>query len=246
MRPRNVDTSEPELDAPRSKCCFCCGLRVGAYIFAGTFVFGLPCGLIRTGCTIRGLGVVGLIDEYCILPVPVALIATTHHMLISEGLWSKNKKTVWDVNWQATALNVALWTTAVGVSTVVTRKYLPARSTAYRLLLWEYQRTRRSVANKYLPTLTGKISENLDWYQFAWYGVLYHILWGAVTAALDRNLNAHYGMFYRQMNYSKWCSPRWREWRERRVHEELLKEQPKMKGRWGNFITSEKWRVSDV
>jgi hypothetical protein len=246
LRPRVPDLSTPETEAPRTKCCLCCGVRFGAMIFAGTFALGLPFGLARTGFQIRGLGLLGFINEYCLLPIPFALMATTHHMIISEGLWSKNKKTVWDVNWQATALNIALWTGILSVSTLASRKYLPPRSQTYRLLLWEYQRSRRSVANKYMPSVSGRITEDLDWYQFAWFGSIYHVLWGAVTTALDKNLHSHYGMFYRQVEYSRWCSPRWREWRERRVHEELLKEQPLMKGRWGNFITAEKWRATDI
>ena len=185
-------------------------------------------------------------DEYLLFPLPLTLIATTHHIMISEGLWSKNKKTVWDVNWQATAINMGLWSVLIAASTIASRKYLPPRSTWYRLQLWEYQRTRRSVANKYMPSVSGRVTEDLDWYQFAWFGFVYHILWGAITTGLDKRLNSHYGMFYRQMSYSKWCSPRWREWRERRIHEDVLTEHPQMKGRWGNFVTSEKWRSSDV
>ena len=150
------------------------------------------------------------------------------------------------MNWQATSLNFFLWCVGVAACTMASRRYIPGYSTKYRIMLWEYQRTRRTIANRYLPTVTGKITEDLDWYNILWFGMFYHFMWGAVTAGLDKQLGSHYAMLYKHTTYSQWCSPRWREWREKKVRESVMPDHPDLKGRWGNFITYEKWRTTDL
>ncbi|KAK7195685.1 hypothetical protein NESM_000498600 [Novymonas esmeraldas] len=243
QRPRAP--TEPFHDfEPRQKCTVCCGLRSASVTGCACLCFSLLCNAFVLGGRVTdGRGWRGFVNRNGLLAFPVAAITFTHQTLLSESLWSKNKKTVAQVNVQSTLSNMTLWVTGVTVCTVLSRRYLPSRSRTYRLALWEYQRTRRGCANAYLPSLFGRVSEDLDWYNILWTLSGYHVLWGMVSVMLEKELGAHYAMFYRDSWYSLWCSPRWREWRELEVRRLVDKEQTVAPNRWGTFLSNDKWRT---
>ncbi|ESL07844.1 hypothetical protein TRSC58_04463 [Trypanosoma rangeli SC58] len=245
-RPRSQQEAFNDFE-PRRKCALCCGVRCAAVAGAVVFAITFPCNLaVMGGRVCDGRGVIGFLDRHFFLPLPMALVCFTHQSIQSEALWSKNKKPLWDLNWQAAGLNILLWTSMTLVGTTVSRRYAPHWSRKYRLQLWEYQRARRSCANKYMPTVVGKITEDLDWYNILWTLSLYHVLWGMITVMAERELGAHYAMFYRDWPYSRWCSPRWREWREVETLKYVNKEQLVGLSRWGSFISKDRWRASNI
>lgn len=230
--------------SPRKKCSLCCALRCSAYVGAVVFAITFPCNLAvlggKLGC--EGRSWRGFINRHGFIVLPVAAVTFTHHWILSEFLWSKNRKSVLDINVQSTLSNMVLWAALAGVGTFVSRRVLPQRSKAYRLLLWDYTRTRRSCANKYFPMVFGRLKEDFDWYQVFWTVSMYHILWGMASILLEREAGARYAMFFRNSSYSQWCSPRWREWRELEVMKHIHKEQVVAPSRWGSFLTNDKWK----
>ncbi|KAG8346433.1 hypothetical protein TRVL_02745 [Trypanosoma vivax] len=231
----------------RQKCTICCGLRCAAIVGALLFTVTFPCNLIMKGGRLfDGHGIRGFLDSYFLLPLPFAAVTFTHQVIQSEALWSKNKKPLWQLNTQSTGLNLALWSVLTFSFTVVSRRYASQWSRSYRLLLWEYRRTRRDCANKYVPTFFGRITEDLDWYNVMWTVTSYHLLWGMVVILAERGFGAHYAMLYRDWPYSRWCSPRWREWREIEAMKHVNTEHVVLSSRWGSFISSDRWRSSSV
>ncbi|KAG5481212.1 hypothetical protein CUR178_06444 [Leishmania enriettii] len=229
---------------PRRKCTVCCGLRYASFTGFATFCVSLVCNVFVLGGRVTdGRGWRGFLNRNTLLALPVAAITFTHQVLLSESLWSKNKKTVLQVNTQSTLSNMSLWMAGTALCTAVSRRYLPAHSRAYRLAMWEYQRTRRGCANPWMPTVLGRVTQDLDWYNVMWTLAMYHLLWGMVSALLEKELGAHYAMFYRNGQYSRWCSPRWREWRELEVIRHVNTEHVVSPNRWGTFITNDKWRT---
>lgn len=242
-RPRATPQEFSEFK-PRKKCTLCCAARCSAYVGAFIFAITFPCNLVmlrgKLGCD--GCGWRGFLNQHGFIAIPAAAVTFTHHWLLSESLWSKNRKSVLEINVQSTLSNILLWGILTGCGTWISRRFLPPRSKSYRLLLWEYTRTRRSCANKYFPTVFGRIKEDMDWYQIFWVVSIYHVLWGMASILLEKEAGAKYAMFFRNSNYSRWCSPRWREWRELEVIKHVHKEQAIAPSRWGSFLTNDKWK----
>lgn len=230
-------------DQPRKKCSFCCATRysllAGAVVLAITF----PCNLVMlSGKLCDGAGWRGFVNCHCFIPLPFTAVVFTHQWILSESLWSKNRKSVLDINIQSTLTNIVLWCTLTGAATYVSRNILPVRSRAYRLLLWDYSRKRRSCANKYFPSVFGRLKEDMDWYNMLWILSSYHVLWGMVSVLLEKRSGAQFAIFFRDSHYSRLCSPRWREWGEVQMINEHQKEQMVAPSRWGNFLTNDKWK----
>eukprot|EP00796_Vickermania_ingenoplastis_P004067 gene4067-2916_t len=201
-RPRGRIEDFEDLQS-RKKCTLCCAARNSLY--AGGVVFGItfPCNLVMLGgrvCDTGGWR--GFMNRHLFVALPFAAITFTHQWLLSESLWSKNRKSVFTINIQSTLSNIMLWCSLTAAGTLVSRKILPPRSRAYRLLLWEYTRTRRNCADKYFPTLFGRMTEDLDWYNVLWTLGIYHLLWGMAAAFLEKEAGAQYAMFYRDSAYN--------------------------------------------
>ena len=229
----------------RKQCSVCCAAWSGLIAFCAASVASAPGQWVSMEKHLvtwpRRL------DRFLFLPLPIGVVAFTHHYMISSALWSKNKKQIWEINWECTGWNILLWCGLVGAGTVFGRNVLVKYSREYRLRQWEYSRIRRSVSNPYLPQLWGSITENLDYVHFLWWVALYHTIWLGVIMGMDKSMNAHYAMMYRNLNYSKKCSPRWREWREIKMREEVdtKAETGASIGykRWSSFIQFDPWRV---
>ncbi|EPY37304.1 hypothetical protein AGDE_06630 [Angomonas deanei] len=215
-------------------------LYTSGFVFAVTF----PCNVaVLRGKVCDTGGWKGFVNRHLFIPLPVFLITFTHQFILSEFLWSKNKNSVFRINVQSSLSNVAVWTVGTLLLTVWSRKYLTQMSRTYRLLMWDYTRTHRDCANKWFPTVFGRITNDLDWYNILFMLSMYHIVWGMVSAMLEKGQGAHYAMFYRDSTYSKWCSPRWREWREKVVRKEVDNKHVVSSSRWGSFITNDRWKV---
>lgn len=246
VRPR-ADVADFQDFTPRNKCTFCCGLRCAAFTGAFAFLITLPCNAaVMGGRVTGGRGFIGFLDHNLFIALPVAAITFTHQMILSEALWSKNRKTIWEINWQSALTNISLWTVGVTAATLLSRKYVPQYSRTYRLQLWDYRRARRGCANAYMPSIYGRITEGLDWYNILWTLSLYHIFWAMMSVMLEKEMGSHYAMFFRDWKYSKWCSPRWREWRELEVMRTVQREQKVVPVRWGSFLTNDRWRTRDL
>lgn len=241
-RPRALAPEFNEFE-PRKKCTLCCAARAGAYAGAVALAITVPCNLVMLSGKLSDTpGLRGFVNRHFFIALPFAAVTFTHQWILSESLWSKNRKTVLDINIQSTLSNILLWCVATGASTFVSRRVLPQRSRTYRLILWEYTRVRRSCANKYFPTMFGRLVEDFDWYNMMWILSIYHILWGMASVLLEKEAGAQYAMFYRDSTYSRWCSPRWREWRELEVIKHVQRDQAVGPSRWGTFLTNDKWR----
>lgn len=229
----------------RKKCSFCCAVRSSLYAGGVLFAISFPCNSVMLGVrhVCEGRGLLGFLNRHLFLALPFSAVTFTHQWMVSESLWSKHRKTVYDINVQTTIGNILLWGLLIGGGTFVSRRVLPSRSRTYRLTLWEYQRSRRSCANKYFPSMFGRMTEDLDWYNLMWTLSVYHILWGMAAVLLEKEMGAQYAMFYRDSAYSAACSPRWREWREVEVSRHVHKSQSIAPDRWGTFLTHDKWRT---
>lgn len=218
---------------------------MSALVFAGFLCISAPGSFITIeNTTLRKMGWRGIADRFFLIPLPMAAFSFTHHYIMSHALWSKNEKTIWDVNWQSTGLNTLLWLSLCAGGTRLSRYVLPKLSREYRLKLWDWQRNSRGVQHPYLCSFFGTLSDHFSWVYLLWYMNVYHLLWMGITMLLDRQMHSHYAMFYKSLPYSRWCSPRWREWRESEVLKEVLpKQQPNPHlRRWGSVLQLDEWR----
>lgn len=243
--PRPRAPVEPFNDfEPRKKCTVCCGLRYASFTGAAALAITVVCNAVVLGGNITdSRGWRGFLNRNCLVALPLAGITFTHHVLLSESLWSKHKKRIADINLQSSLSNLTFWLVGTFFCTTLTRRYLPSISRQYRLSLWEYQRRRRSCANPWLPTIFGRVTADLDWYNILWTLSMYHLIWGMLSVMLEKEAGANYAIFYRDMQYSKWCSPRWREWREVEVQTKVNTDHVASPHRWGSFLSNDRWRT---
>lgn len=244
-RPRQQLAAFDDTEA-RTKCSLCCAARNSLYVFGAVWIMQAP-----IACALYGLknvfaSKIAFLDYTCLLALPIGLASFTHQALLSESLWSKNRKTVMHCNVETVIMNLAGWVCVVGASTYVSRYILVKSNTTYRMLQWDYRRKCLNAPNKYLPSLMGTVSLDLDWYTFMWYVWLYHLTWAGVSVMLEKQQGAHYAMLYRSSSFSKRCSPRWREWREHEVRTKVDAVHKVADGRWGNIFTGERWRGRGV
>lgn len=228
----------------RRQCSWCCGLRLSGIVFCLVSFFTGPPILLEA--YLKGKSVLpwtNLLNRWMMLPLPPTLISFTHHYLLSSALWSKNEKTVYEIQWETGCINVVLWYTITALSMLFSRNVLAKHSREYRVLLWDWKRQRRAAANAFFPPWTGKLTENLDFVLMFWAINTYHFTWAAIAWAQDREVKANYAFFYRQFAYSKTCAPRWREHRETEIKTLTETEiaPPKLR-RWGNFFSIDEWR----
>jgi hypothetical protein len=244
-RPRQ-NIGKFEDNEPRSKCSLCCALRNSAFVFGCVWISQVPIACAIFGFRNVFASKVALLDYTCLIPLPISLAAFTHQHLLSESLWSKNRKTVFECNVETIVMNVVGWCAVVGACTYVSRNILVKKNTTYRMLQWDYRRKMQTSPNKYAPSFFGTVSLDLDWYTFLWFAWGYHLGWVGVTIFLEKQQGAHYAMLYRSTSFSKRCSPRWREWREHKVRDEIAVTHKVASGRWGNIISGEMWRGRGV
>jgi len=238
-KPPIVHEVEPE---ERRKCIVCCGLYCAAFVGASLGAFFIPCTFVTYNEPITTW--LGLVNRYGFVPLPFMATTFVHQCIMSQGMWSPRKRQVWDLNWSVMAISIATQYSLIAVGTALSRYVLPRYSRTYRLLLWDYQRYRRTVSNKVVPSPLGTISENLDWLHAAWAVNIYHICWASITMAADQVSKNRYAILYRGMGYSRMCSPRWREWREVKISNSLdMMLVPKPFKRWGNLFTLDEWRT---
>lgn len=240
LRPRIPREQEVE-DEQRKKCIVCCGAYCASYVFIGCLFFHAPCAFVAS--PIKARTFLQVVDKYGFIPIPFAVTCFVHQCIMSQGLWSPRKKQIWDLQWSTLAISTATQFAVVGACTAVSRLVLPRYSRQWRLDLWDYNRLRRTMNGKFMPSPIGTISQNLDWVHCAWFIVIYHLFWSVAVSAADATLKSRYAIWYRGMGYSKVCSPRWREWRETEVSNRVDTQwQPPPTKRWGNIFTLDEWR----
>jgi hypothetical protein len=230
----------------RTQCSMCCGLRIGAMVFGSVAFFTFPPILMEAYMKkIPLLPWTNLLNKAMLLPLMPSLIATSHHWMMSSALWSKNEKTIWDVQWECMCLNMAMWYGILIGSTIFSRTVLAKHSREYRVMLWDWKRQRRSSPNKLSPPWVGKLTEHIDFVLMGWAINCYHLVWLALALALDWEVHSQYAFFYTKFSYSKWCSPRWREKREVAIKKKVETELSPVKwSKWGNYFTADIWRES--
>lgn len=244
-RPRDQQAEYHDFEK-RNKCTVCCAAYNCMWVFGVSISITFPCSLAVIGRKVMLASWKSALDHALFFPLPLTLVTFTHQMLLSESLWSKNKKSVFDCNVDSSFLNVGLWAVAIGAGTYISRFVLVNKSNKYRLIMWDYRRKNRAAINKYIPAPWGSVMYDLDWYNVAACLWLYHALWAFATLFLDRSMGAHYAMFAQSTNFSKRCSPRWREWREQQIREKLDNTHRVIEGRWKNNVSNETWRSSHV
>eukprot|EP00760_Papus_ankaliazontas_P023219 PhM_4_TR198/c0_g1_i1/m.101519 len=235
--------------APREQCNVCCGLFAAGYTLGGLQIMALPFTLVQhfadpinrkkySGWRF----VMVTVDRWAHLCVPGAAIAFTHSVLISSALWSKNKKTLWEVNWETLGVNTLAWLAAVGAGMFLWRRVLPKRSHACRLLMWDYQRARQNTQYPLLPWLNGRMTLDTGFMNMLWWLNMYCILYGMMAYGMDE------GRFTYAMDtdntYMRLCSPRWREWTELELKKDFYQDQKSLtQRRWGTPYLRDSWRA---
>lgn len=244
----NVELQVKIDETERKQCSGCCALWVTGWVGLGAFILSAPGQYVTQEKALVTWP--ARFNRYFFIPFPLMCAAFTHQYFMSKALWSKNRKQIWEINWETTIWNMGLWVGLVAGSTSFSRYFFPKWSRTYRLQQWEYYRAQRLTSTKYFPSLFGNITQDLNYIQFLWMTQIYHLMWMGVTLGLDRGLNSHYALFYRTSTYSKRCSPRWREWREIQVRKTLF---PKADDgskagfkRWGAMFMMDPFRVGDM
>jgi hypothetical protein len=240
LRPRIPREHEVESDV-RQKCVMCCGAYCAAWVGAGAFLFHAPCAFVAT--QYRARTVLQFIDKYGFIPLPLMATTFVHQIFMSTALWSPRQKQIWDLQWTTMATSVTVQFAMIGACTAVSRLVIPRFNRQWRLDLWDYNRARRTMTNKFMPSPIGVMSQNLDWIHAAWFVVFYHIAWAVACGGADATLKTRYAIWYRGMGYSKKCSPRWREWKETEVVNRVdTAWQPPPTRKWGNIFVLDEWR----
>ena len=244
IRPKIVVKQEMDT-TKREQCSVCCAAKVagclGAGITALTFFPNLD---VQDSWRLGGPK--NFCNRFFLISLPVSAVCFTHQYMLSQSLWSKNRKGIFDINMQCLFFNVALWCTIIGTGTLISRKVLVKKSRTYRLIHWDYERNRRTHSRKWVPSAYGRLTHDLDWLNMCYYAHFYHVFWLLVSKSLESTLHAHYAMFWKDSRYSKWCSPRWREWRESQLDEQVYNKDKPVQNRWGSLITLDAWRSSAV
>uniref|UniRef100_A0A7S1M2P8 Uncharacterized protein n=1 Tax=Neobodo designis TaxID=312471 RepID=A0A7S1M2P8_NEODS len=237
--PKNFQDGEA-----RRQCSLCCAGRMAMLAFGFMTFFTLPPVFLRGYMESKPiLPISNLINHWLLLPVPFAASCFTHQYLMSNALWSKNEKTVWDIQWECTLMNLGGWYFTITAATLFSRNVLVKYSREWRVRVWDHRRQRRAAANKYFPPWVGKFTEDMDAVVFLWMLHAYQTLWVGASWALDRSTNATYSFFFRQLSYSKHCGPRWREHREVEIDTATKTEfKPPWYRRWGNYFNTDEWR----
>jgi hypothetical protein len=244
LRPRIPVEHEVEKDK-RTKCNACCGLYCASHLFVFSFAVTAPCQFVAFkyigAAPVKGL--VGFMDRYFFVPLPLAASCFVHQCIMSQALWSPRKRPVYDIHWMVAGISIGIQFGCIAVATAVSRLFLQRYSRAYRLKQWDYERLRRNANLKMLPSVGGMMTENFDWVQACWMVMFYHMFWGGAVTGSDAALKSRYALWYRGMDYSKHCSPRWREWREQEILTKTDKEwQPLPTSRWGSIFVMDEWR----
>jgi hypothetical protein len=231
----------------RKQCSLCCALASSGICFTIACIAYIPGAWVTLEK--RLVTWPRRLDRLMFMPLPVALASFTHQYMMSQALWSKNRKQVWSINWETLGWNYLLWGAIVVSCTTFSRQVLVRYSRDYRLRQWEYTRIRRAIPNPYMPQMWGTVTGTLDYVHFLWFISFYHLAWSGLSFGLDNALNAHYGIFYRSVSYSRLCSPRWREWREQQLKDFVYTEASTGETlgyrRWGTPISSDPWRLGD-
>jgi len=240
LRPRIPREHETE-EEPRKKCVACCGAYCAFYVGLSFLFFHAPCAFVAS--PVKANTFLQIVDKYGFIPLPMMAVTFVHQCLMSTALWSPRKKQIWDLQWTTMAISMTTQFSMIAACTAVSRFILPRYFRQWRLDLWDYNRERRTMSQKFMPSPIGTLSQNLDWIHAAWAVVFYHIGWGVACSAADATLKSRYALWYRGMNYSKICSPRWREWRETEVSNKMDTEwQAPPTRRWGNIFVMDEWR----
>ena len=235
---------EFEDGTPRRQCSVCCAARMSALAFGFMAFFTCPPIILRGYMENKAiLPVSNFINHMLLLPLPFAASCFTHQLLLSNALWSKNEKTIWDIQWECMIINLGGWYMVGFGSTAFSRYVLVKYSREWRVRVWDHRRQRRASANKYFPPWVGKVSEDMDIVVMFWMLHAYHTLWGSALWALEKGVHATYSFFFRQLSYSKHCAPRWREHREVEIDTATKTEfKPPWYRRWGNYFNTDEWR----
>ena len=240
LRPRLVrqQAVEPET---RRQCNLCCATYCASWVFAFTAAFTVPCAWVSAPEKVIGWR--GRFDRYMFVPLPLALSCFAHQVMMSQALWNDKRKPIFDINFTTGTLSMTIQFGVIAACTALSRFVLPRYNRWYRLKLWDYTRMTRCVAYKYAPSPIGTLSENFDFIHAAWIVVVYHMGWGVACTGADGTLKARFAIWYRGLNYSYYCSPRWREWRDTELANKLDTEwTPPPTKRWGSIFTLNEWR----
>lgn len=244
LRPRVQQPHVIEKDE-RKKCNLCCGLYCATYVFGAALFVTAPSSFVafRYIGAPPVKGILGFMDRYFFVPLPLALSCLVHQSIMSQALWSPRQRPVYDIHWMVGGISIGLQFGCIAVCTAFSRLVVQRYSRAYRLKQWDYERLRRTANNKMLPSVGGMVSESFDYVQACWMVMFYHMLWGMAVTGADAALKSRYAIWYRGMSYSKWCSPRWREWREQEISQRLDKTYaPQPTSRWGSIFVLDPWR----
>lgn len=242
LRPRLKGDNFKVSEEPRKKCTVCCAARYSAMVGGFVFAVTAPCSFVCYPAWAKTW--LQVANRYLYLPLPVTATCFTHQLLLSTALWSKNEKTLWDLNYEITAFNVLMWIGLITCGTLFSRYTLASISREYRLQLWDYRRQRRGHHFRYMITMFGTVTETLDCVNVWWCVAMYHICWFGLCVAVDAQQRATYAMFYDGVRWSEFCAPRWREFREREIQRQKYNtERPMESGqRWGNAFSLDHWR----
>eukprot|EP00759_Apiculatamorpha_spiralis_P012508 PhF_6_TR19527/c0_g1_i1/m.28498 len=234
--------------APRQKCSLCCAAYCASITGLISLSISIPSVLTQIGFyydeitkkqTWRQFFVLNT-NRLALVTVPLMAVSFTHAFIVSHALWSKNKKSMWDVNWESCVMNITLWLGLTACGTLFSRKYLVKNSHAYRLKYWEYTRERKKT-QEWLPHISGTLTATHGFINQMWVINVYHIIMLYLTYLTDMEGNNNSVDLDNQ--FMRRCSPRWRQWSEIEMQREYYTaEKIRTDRRWGMHSLKDSWR----
>ena len=238
---RTPPTREHHLDEPRTKCSYCCALKSASVVLVGTLaIFSIPAVAVHGGPKffIFQASWFQIADRLFHVPLPLALVSFTHAAFLSEYLWSRNKRSLYDVLWVSQCSNMGLWCALIACGTFLSRQVLQVKSRRYRLMMWDFEREQRVRTFSLLPDFLGKVSTQHNWSFWFWMLSSYHITAYIFFRASDTKSNLY--IVNADTWFGKVCSPQWREWRDVEIHNRYVANKEAKfiaHHRWANAVT---------
>ena len=226
--PRPRAEERPYYDPiPRKQCTICCALYGTAVTGAVMQVISTPSTVVQylfykgdvAAVTWRRAFLL-TVDRLAFLSLPFMGLSFTHNAMLSHAMWSKNRKSLWEINWQSLFINAILWLGISAGGCYVSRYVIPKYSHFWRLQNWDYSRARVKSNYRYWPHFSGTFTENHGIVNQIWAINVYTITCMLMTISVDIG-GSQYSMD-RDNKFMTVCSPRWREWSEVKLRKELF------------------------
>ena len=139
---------------------------------------------------------INLCDRFMYQAIPISAVAFTHQILVSELMWSKSERPLFEVNTISMAVNLVGWVAGIAGCTLIYRRVLPKYNPAFRLAVSEMLRYKRVTSR--LPYLVGSLRESFGLVEAIWALAAYTGLYMIVTGVTEYILGSQYAMAFEE------------------------------------------------